>query len=56
MSDDFTDFDLRRFGALTPLQQLERLERDSRMLETYEKRMRAAEAELDAEKAKEVKS
>lgn len=50
MSDpnDFAGLDLRRFNSLSPLEQLDKLTADSDRPHAYEKRMRAAEAELEA--------
>jgi len=49
MSDpnDFIGLDLRKFGSLSLAEQLDKLTTDSDRLHAYEKRMRAAEAELD---------
>ena len=52
--DDTTDLDLRKFGQLTPLEQLDRLESDFRTIDSYEKCMRAANAKLNSSKSKEI--
>lgn len=41
------DDDLRRFGSLSPLEQLERLEADARRITAREREMRAAESTLN---------
>lgn len=41
------DEDLRRFGTLSPMEQLERLEADGRRITAREREMRAAESQLN---------
>lgn len=45
------DDDLRRFGTLTPLEQLERLEEDARRLNDRERQMRAAECQVQHQRS-----
>jgi hypothetical protein len=48
-------FDVRKYSSLSPLEQLNAIERDSAALEKRERDMRAAERVLDSEATKEVK-
>lgn len=53
-TDDFAGLDLRKFGSLSPLEQLDKLTTDGDRLKSYERRMREAAAELDADTKKDA--
>jgi hypothetical protein len=55
VTDNDDGLDLRKFSSLKPLEQLDRLQSDFRAIDTYEKGMRTADAELKAGRTKEVK-